>query len=92
VNHLFERRHVVLKVVSLARKLALRPCHRRVGAINECAHGLLHVLHFRLAGYRTWHSEQHRVSARYAFLVRDTNLELNARVLVEVVEPLKDNL
>jgi len=66
---------------------------RRVaGAFDECAHGALHVLRFGIAGDRARHGEQRRVPARDAFLIRDTYLELDARVFAKVVQARKDRL
>jgi hypothetical protein len=80
MGELVHGRDVVLKVVALARKSALCARDRRVtGAFDERAHGALHVLRFALAGDRARNSEQRRVPARDAFLVRDTYLEFDAR-------------
>jgi len=76
----------MLQVVALACKLALCPCDRLVTAtLDECAHGALDLLRFCLARDRSRHGEQRGVPPRDAFLVRDAYLELDARVLVEVV-------
>ncbi|SRR6266851_1519209 len=93
VHGAFERRDVVLEVVALARESALCARDRRVaGAFDERAHGALHVLRFGLTGDRARHGEQRRVPARDAFLIRDTYLELDARVLVKVVQAREDRL
>jgi hypothetical protein len=70
----FERRNVMLEVIALARKLTLRPRHRRVATLDECAHSALHVLRFRRADNRPWHSEQRCVASRDAFFVGDADL------------------
>jgi hypothetical protein len=82
----FERCNVMLEVIALARKHTQRPCNCRISALDECSHGTLHILRFRGAGDRPWHSEQRCISPRDAFFVRNADLELDARVLVEVVQ------
>jgi hypothetical protein len=92
MDRAFECRDVVFEVFALARKLALRACDRRVRALDERAHRLLHVLRFCRAGDCAWHGEQRGVPARNTFLVRDAYLELDARVLVEVVQAREHRL
>jgi hypothetical protein len=92
VYRAFERRNVMLEVIALARKLTLRPRDRRVTTINECAHGALHILRFLRADDCSWHGKQRCVPSRDAFFVRDADLELDARVLVEVVQAREDRL
>ena len=47
--------------------------------MGELVHGALHVLRFGLADDRARNSEQRRIPARDAFLVRDAYLEFDAR-------------
>jgi hypothetical protein len=92
VYRAFERRDVMLEVIALARKLTQRPGDRRVATLDKCAHGALHILRFLRTGDRPWHSEQRCVPSRDAFFVRDADLELDARVLLEVVQTREDRL
>jgi hypothetical protein len=57
MHRAFERCNVVLKVIALARKQTLCPRDRRISALDERSHGTLHILRFRNAGDRPWHSE-----------------------------------
>jgi hypothetical protein len=92
MHRAFERCNVMLEVIALARKQTLRPRDCRISALDECSHGTLHILRFRSAGDRPWHSEQRCISPRDAFFVRNADLELNARILVEVVQAREDRL
>jgi hypothetical protein len=60
--------------------------------MGELVHGALQILHFGLTGDRARHGEQRRVPARNAFLIRETYLELDARVLAKVVQAREDRL
>ena len=88
----FERRNVMLEIIALARKLAKCPGDRPVGTLNKCAHGALYILRFLRTGDRPWHGEQRCVPSRNALFVRDADLELDARVLVKVVQAYEDRL
>ena len=88
----FERRNVMLEIVALARKLAQRPGDRPVGTLDKCAHGTLYILRFFRTGDRSWHRKQRCVPSRNALFVRDADLELDARVLVKVVQACEDRL
>jgi len=88
----FERRNVVLEVIALARKLTLRPRDRRVATLDECTHSTLRILRLSDAGNRPRHSEQRCISPCDTFFIRDADFELDARVLVEVVQAREDRL
>jgi hypothetical protein len=92
VYRAFERRNVMLEIIALARKLTQRPRDCRIATLNECAHGALHILRFCRADDRPWHCEQRWVPSRDPFFVRDADFELDARVLVEVVQAREDRL
>jgi hypothetical protein len=92
MHRTFERRNVMLEVIALARKQTLCPRDCRISAFDECSHCTLHILRFCSAGDRPWHSEQCCISPRDPFFVRNADLELHARVLVEVVQARDDRL
>jgi hypothetical protein len=93
VHGTFQRCDIMLEVVALTPKLAQCARDGRIStSLYERAHGPLHLLGLGLAGNRAWHREQRRVAPRDALLVCNADLELDARVFVEVVQAREDRL
>jgi hypothetical protein len=57
MHRAFERCNVMLQVIALACKQTLRPRNCHISALDERSYGTLHILGFRSAGDRPWHSE-----------------------------------
>src|SRR5882757_6441503 len=87
-----DRSYIVCQVIQLLVELSHRSRNRFVCPINKGCNFLLEVNHLFLTGDGAFHSEQRSEGLRDPLFIRATDLQLDTRILVEIIQSLNGYL